>query len=357
MGAKVVLIAIFVLMGLATFSWQVLIFRCMYANAIAQENPAVDPELERIAEGLCKGPEDVAIDSKGYIYGGMEDGTIMRFQPDGSSPEVFANTEGRPLGLDFDANGNLVVCDANKGLLSVAPDGEITVLTTEHGGIPFKLTDDVEVAGDGMIYFSDATSKYSIDNYMQDSGQANGRLLAYDPATKETHLLMDSLYFANGIAVSPDQSFVLVNETWASQVRRYWTRGPRKGQSDIFIDDLPGYPGGVSSNGKGTFWLAIADGSVLGLDMNGEIIITPLNYYPSLTSVQQHSNMLYLGSLTGDAIGRLMLSEEDIVITSSYDPTSVMPENRQLLTWGRVKQNCLPLSSHTNDGKPAGKER
>jgi hypothetical protein len=65
-----------------------------------------------------RGPEDVAIDSLGRIYGGMEDGRIIRFQSDGSHPEVFADTKGRPLGLDFDKAGNLVVCDAYKGLHS-----------------------------------------------------------------------------------------------------------------------------------------------------------------------------------------------------------------------------------------------
>src|SRR5229473_7316941 len=44
-------------------------------------------------------PEDVAIDNQDRIYCGAADGRIFRFQADGTKPEVFASTKGRPLGL------------------------------------------------------------------------------------------------------------------------------------------------------------------------------------------------------------------------------------------------------------------
>src|SRR6266550_1070947 len=49
-------------------------------------------------------PEDVAIDSQDRIYTGLDDGRIMRLQADGTRPEQFSNTHGRPLGLVFDGN-------------------------------------------------------------------------------------------------------------------------------------------------------------------------------------------------------------------------------------------------------------
>src|SRR6185503_18088673 len=80
-------------------------------------------------------PEDVAIDAEGRIYAGLDDGRIMRLQSDGTRPEQFSNTQGRPLGLVFDGNGNLIVADAIKGLLSIARDGSVSVLTTESDGL------------------------------------------------------------------------------------------------------------------------------------------------------------------------------------------------------------------------------
>ena len=96
----------------------------------------------------------------------------------------------------------------------------------------------------------------------------NGRLLAYDPSSKTTQLVLDKLYFANGVAVSPDQSFVLVVDTCKYRIQRYWLTGPQKGKSDIFIDNLPGFPDGISSNGKDTFWLALIQGTKSRKDMD-----------------------------------------------------------------------------------------
>ena len=299
--------------------------------------------VERLELPDGHGPEDVALDSLGRIYGGVQDGRIYRFQPDGSGAEVFANTGGRPLGLHFDRRGNLVVADAYRGLLAVHPDGKIALLVNSAGGVPFRFTDDVDIARDGKIYFSDASHKFSQAEYRLDAleHRPNGRLLVYDPTTGQTRILLDSLYFANGVAVSPDQQFVLVNETWKYRVRRYWLAGDRAGQSDIFIDRLPGFPDGISCNGKDRFWLALASprnplvdklaqqpflrkmiarlpdalqpdaipyGFVIGLDMEGRItdnLQSPDGKpFSMITSVEAAGDTLYLGSLKEQAIGR-----------------------------------------------------
>ena len=56
-------------------------------------------------------PDDVALDLEGRIYAGLDDGRIMRLQADGTKPETFSNTHGRPLGLAFDPTGNLIVAE------------------------------------------------------------------------------------------------------------------------------------------------------------------------------------------------------------------------------------------------------
>ena len=84
--------------------------------------------------------------------------------------------------------------------------------------------------------------------------QPNGRLLAFDPKTGKSRTVLPDLYFANGVAVSPDQTFVLVAETGKYRVRRVWLK---ESKNDIFIDNLPGFPDGISSNGKDKFWLAL----------------------------------------------------------------------------------------------------
>src|SRR6202163_1777605 len=235
MKRKILRALLVIVVGLVAylFAWPVPI------NPVAWTPPAApalagvyaqNSELAKIERLHVDGfaPEDVAIDSQDRIYCGTEDGRIFRFQADGTRPEVFANTLGRPLGLVFDHDGNLIVADAIKGLLSVARDGSITVLTTQADGVPFRCTNDLDVAADGTIYFTDASYKYRLTQLKDDllEHQPNGRFMAYDPRTKQTRVLLRDLYFANGVAVSPDQSFVLVNDSGSYRVRRFWLTGP-----------------------------------------------------------------------------------------------------------------------------------
>lgn len=176
-------------------------------------------------------------DDRGRIYGGLIDGRIVRFSPGLRSWETFADTGGRPLGLDFDQSGNLIVADAFRGLLSVDPGGDIAVLASQAGGVPFGLTDDVDVAADGLIYFTDASWRHSLATYKLDAleHRPHGRLLTHDRDSGTTDVLLDGLHFANGVAVNPSNDFVLVNETWEYRVTRYWLSGPKAGMKHFLL--------------------------------------------------------------------------------------------------------------------------
>jgi sugar lactone lactonase YvrE len=299
--------------------------------------------VERLGAGAGIGPEDVAVDGAGRIYGGLEDGRIVVMQPDGSEPQDFADTGGRPLGLDFDARGNLIVADAYEGLLSIAPDGEIRRLARGMEDRPFRLTNDVDVAPDGRIYFTEASNRFTLADYVLDllEHQPNGRVLSYDPRSDEVEAVLWPLYFANGVAVSRDGSFLLVAETGRYRVMRLWLQGSRRGESEIFIDNLPGFPDGISSGDDGLFWLALISprdrgvdwllprptarrliarlprqlqpaprrySFVLGLDRDGKVahnLQDPEGGFAQISSVERHRDALYLGSLVEDAIGRI----------------------------------------------------
>jgi len=301
---------------------------------------------DRLSLGDGRSPEDVAIDSGGRIYGGFDDGRIIQLQPDGTQPHVFANTQGRPLGLAFDPAGNLIVADAIKGLLAIDKSGTIKVLATEVDGAKFGCLNDLDVGVDGTIYFTEASRKFPMSQFANDilEHQPNGRFLAYDPKTQKTRTIVDGIYFANGVAVSPDQSFVLVNETGLYRVLKIWLTGPKQGQRDVFIDNLPGFPDGISSNGKGKFWLALVTprdavfdkilpypfarkivyrlpqvlqpapkrySFVLGLDENGKVVDNLQNgaadCYAEIANVVEHDGVLYFGSIAESTIGKFSL--------------------------------------------------
>ncbi len=157
-------------------------------------------------------------------------------------------------------NGMLVVADAVKGLLSLDAQGRVIPLTTEANGVPFGFTDDVAVDKSGhYAYFSDASSRwgYGHDGEAIIEHGADGRLLRYDFQTGKTSVLLDKLQFANGVTLGPDEAYVLVNETGAYRISRYWLSGPKAGTHDVFIDNLPGLPDNLSFNGTNRFWVAL----------------------------------------------------------------------------------------------------
>ena len=303
-------------------------------------------DIQKLLPGAGVGPEGVNVDAVGRAYGGFNDGRIITVAANASSYTVLGNTLGRPLGISFGPRGGLVIADAKKGLLHLGQN--VTVLATESDGIPFGFVDDVDnTVMTREVFFSDASSKFGYGEHIADALEhgAHGRLLRYDFDTRKTTTLLKDLYFANGVAVGPDDAYVLVNETTEYRVRRYWLKGDKAGTSDVFIEGLPGFPDNISFNGRDKFWLALyaprdklldqlADkpflrkvvsrlpswlqpspkkhSFVLGLDLEGKVIAN-LQYagsdaYAPITSVREFGPWLYFGSLSYPGLGRLPLN-------------------------------------------------
>jgi sugar lactone lactonase YvrE len=298
----------------------------------------------RLGEREAHGPEAIAVDGEGRPHAGTRDGRIVRVERDGTLRTV-AQTGGRPLGLAFGRGGVLYLCDGLKGLLALGPSGALRTLATAHAGVPFGFPDDVDVGPDGTVYFSDASSRFGPAQYREDVLEhgGRGRLLAWDPATGATRLLLDGLQFANGVAVAGDGSYVLVNETGAYRVTRYWLAGPRRGTSEPFVENLPGLPDNLTwSADRRAFWIALFSPRVKALDLlaghpflrkvvlrlplalqprperhawalavdeQGRVVeslqdLSPDAYAP-VTSVREAGGVLWLGSLERDGIGRI----------------------------------------------------
>ncbi len=305
--------------------------------------------LEKIETWLpdLVGPEALTSDSAGRITTGLLDGRIVRVDPRTSRVEVLANTRGRPLGMKYAPDGSLVVADAYKGLLRVdTKSGALEVLADSHQGRRLRLVDDADLALDGSIVFTDASMRFGVDEFELDAIEHSdtGRVFALDPETKQLRVLAQGLSFANGIALCGDGSFALVNETWAYRVRRVFLSGPRRGQSEIVIDNLPGFPDNITyDRAHDLFWVAIASPRDPGLDLlaaypfirrmvarlpralrpasgrhamalairgNGQIIkflydARSVSYSP-ITSVLAVGDSLYFGSLGHTGIGRIV---------------------------------------------------
>lgn len=315
--------------------------------------------LQRIELNGQEGPEHVALGPDGKVYLTVLSGEILRMQPDGTGLELFAKTGGRVLGFDFDADGNLIAADAMLGLLAIAPDGAVRVLADSFTGPdgtaqPIRYADGVAVAGDGKIYFTDASARFapaewggtfqaSVMDILENS--ATGSVLVHDPGTGTTELVLGGLSFANGIALSQDGRRLFVNETgryrvWTvdASARNLGAAAP-DGRAAVLLDNLPGYPDNLLRGRDGRIWLGFAKprspvvdrlagspelrkvtmrlprslwpvpkpyGHVIAFDEQGRIVADlqdPSGAYPESTGVLELEDRLYIMSLHAGWLG------------------------------------------------------
>lgn len=319
-------------------------------------------DAEVIGLGEIDGPEDVILDRDGNLYAGARQGEIIRFlAPDFRVREVFARIGGRPLGLAFDASGNLVVCVAGMGVYGVSPDRRVFKITDRavrswlsiRDDSRIAMADDLDIAPDGRIFFSEATRRYLLGDWIVDSLEAagNGRLLCHDPRTGKTTTVADGLLFANGICVAHDGRSVLFNESWGCTIKRYWLEGPKAGTIEPFLSNLPGFPDNINRASDGCYWLAVDGvrsplwdlfmqepgvrsrmvkriprdewifpnlnaGFVARISETGEVLDVYWDRagtnHPAVTSMREHRGYLYLGGLGNNRIGRIKLDNTDL---------------------------------------------
>ena len=220
-----------------------------------------------------RGPEHVLAGPDGSVYAGVVSGRILRLSPDGAEQHVFADTGGRPLGLAFDAAGNLIVADARMGLLSIAPDGSQVVLVAAGPAGKLAFPNAVAVGANGTIYLTDSSRRFSAAQWgttqeaalldiMEQS--ATGRVLAYDPGAGTLRVVATGLSFANGLALAEDERSLFVSESGRYRVWKIaadgenldvGTPGPA---ARVLLDNLPGYPDNLVRGCDGRIWLGLA---------------------------------------------------------------------------------------------------
>jgi sugar lactone lactonase YvrE len=209
------------------------------------------------------GAEDVVVGARGpdegAVFTGTEDGSIFRISHDGRRIDRVAQTEGRPLGIEIDLDGRLLVCDAHRGVLRVdTATGTVEQVTDSVAGRKMVFCNNAAIASDGTVWFSDSSTKYGIERWKDDFVQntRTGRLLKLAP-DGSIEVVLDGLAFANGVALSKDEDFVAVAESGARTVVRRWLAGNRAGMRDLLCQNLPGYPDNIARGSDGLIWVTI----------------------------------------------------------------------------------------------------
>ena len=323
------------------------------------DQPAVNQrwgQVNQIDLQGYEGPEHVAISPTGQLYTAVVDGSLLRLNPDGSELEVFVNTGGRILGFDFDALGNIIAADALKGVLKITPDRRIEVLVDEVEGNPIRYPNSVVIASNGMIYFTDSSSRFAPADWdgtfeatMLDivEQSATGRVIAYDSLSARTRVISQGLSFANGIALSRDEQTLFVVETGRYRLWKIGilantiTIGDESPDASVLLDNLPGYPDNLMRGLEGRIWLGLAKprnatidfmsdkpllrkmvlrfprflwpmpesyGHVIAFTETGQIVADlqdPSGGYPETTGVTETDGRLYIQSLHAKSLGWL----------------------------------------------------
>ncbi|MGW1747672.1 SMP-30/gluconolactonase/LRE family protein [Streptomyces sp. NPDC002092] len=222
-----------------------------------------------------RGPEDVVADAHGRVLTGVEDGRILRIdgltEPSAARVEVLAETGGRPLGLELLPDDALLVCDAELGLLRVdLREGIVRILADSVAGERLRFCSNAVALSDGSVCFSVSSRRYPLDQWIGDIVEhtGTGRLLRLAPGSESPEVLLEGLQFANGLALSADESFLVVAETGARRLTRYWLTGEKAGQSEPFVENLPGMPDNLwRAAADGPVWVSLAGPRVPPLDL------------------------------------------------------------------------------------------
>jgi sugar lactone lactonase YvrE len=312
------------------------------------------------------GPEDILFDEDGNLYCGVHakesdfsDGKILKIGSNGAI-EIFYNAGSWVAGLHFDQEGNLIALSHREGLISISPQKKVTVLATrDENGKPFLIPNGLDIASDGKIYFSNTSdiSAYTIKYGRKVILEMKpiGGLYCYDPKSGKVKTLIDGTYFGNGVVLSREEDYLLMTETTKYRVLKYWLKGDKAGKTEAFIDNLPGFPNGISIRANGSYWLGFSTkrsdaldkihpkpgmkkfvyalpnflqpkaekfGMVMNISKEGKILQSLFDTkgitLPEAGAVKEHRGYLYIGGDILPHIGKYKLENQVKIEITNY---------------------------------------
>jgi sugar lactone lactonase YvrE len=248
---------------------------------------AAGAPIERVAGGLTftEGP----VWRGGHLlFSDIPNRRIVRWRRLPEGPELTTFATGMSNGLTLDRQGQVLAAEHDgRRVTRVADDGRRTVLADRYQGKRLNSPNDIVVRSDGSIYFTDPpyAVQPSTPGVPRPAGwwskpipgkeqDCNG---VYRLAPDGTlHLVADDFTLPNGLAFSPDESRLYIDDSARKHIRAFDVRpdgtlGPGRIMLDMSSDD-PGVPdglkvdlaGNVFCTGPGGVWICRADGALLG---------------------------------------------------------------------------------------------
>ena len=241
---------------------------------------SADAPLDRIYHGLAFGEGPLWNRRDGtFLWVDIVGDTIFRWKP-GAGAQIFIRPSTKANGLTFDREGRLCVAGwASRSVWRVEPDGKVTTLASHYQGKRINSPNDIVVRSDGAIYFTDSPGAlYNVGMAAEDVQQYldfQGVFRISPDGTRIDAVVTDTVY-PNGLAFTPDESVLYVNDTRLGEIRAYDMRpdgscgpmrlfhklsGSEPGIADGMKVDIEG---NVYCTGPGGLHVIGPDGKLLG---------------------------------------------------------------------------------------------
>jgi gluconolactonase len=248
---------------------------------------AADAAIERIASGLTftEGP---VWRGTHLLFSDIPNKRIVRWRRLPEGPELTTFATGMSNGLTLDRQGRVLAAEhAGRRVTRVADDGARTVLAEQFQGKRLNSPNDIVVKSDGSIYFTDPP--YAVQPSTPGVPRPAGWWIKPIPGREQPcngvyrlapegtlRLLVDDFALPNGLAFSPDESVLYIDDSAHKHIRAFEVRpdGTLTG-SRVLLDmasEDPGVPdglkvdvrGNVFCTGPGGVWVCRPDGALLG---------------------------------------------------------------------------------------------
>ncbi|MEQ1774587.1 MAG: SMP-30/gluconolactonase/LRE family protein [Burkholderiales bacterium] len=258
-------------------------------NAGLHDLIAPDALIERIAGGLTftEGPVWRKRDSA-LLFSDIPNNRIVRWRRLPEGPELTTFATGHSNGLTLDRQGNVLAAEhGGRGVARVADDGTRTMVVGRFQGKRLNSPNDVVVKSDGAIYFTDPP--YAVGATTPGASRPAGWWAAAIPGKEQPchgvyrlapdgalQLLVDDFALPNGLAFSPDESILYIDDSAHKHIRAFDVRADGSLTNSRIILELassePGVPDGMKVDvqgnlfctGPGGVWVCRADGTLLG---------------------------------------------------------------------------------------------
>ena len=251
----------------------------------------------------------------GYLlFSDIHNNRRIKFVPGGGA-SVDHEPTNRHNGLTRDPQGRLVACEHDsRRVTRTEPDGSITVVAASFQGRPLNRPNDVVVKSDGCIYFTDP---WTLPTPATQFDQTFSGVYRVTPDLGTITLLVDDFVVPNGLAFSPDESILYVNDSRRGHIRSFEVNpnGSLARQSDRVLADLtgpePGVPdgmkvdveGNIYCGGSGGLWVLDSSGRKLGVVVHGASATTNLCFGGDDWKTLYFTSRNHLGSVQANVAG------------------------------------------------------